>query len=176
MISMLTEIYCWIESRTGVSYDFNQELMEMSKDAIFFEPGEFKISYYQIRNELTECCFAIDEFRDQIPDDLPRYDELKRLFVGTVLSGITNIISGILDRLNIKELTFNSIGELDNTVNMLVSLCDMFRNNSIEDITNNMMFERLNGEYDNGLTDTFELVSSDITNMYYVYDSIVSDE
>ena len=77
---MLSEIYNWIESRTGVSYDFNTELVEMSKDVIFYEPEEFQIDYQQIKHELSQCCDAIDEFRDQIPDDLPRYNELKRLF------------------------------------------------------------------------------------------------
>lgn len=171
---MLAEIYSWIDSRTGVSYDFNQELTDMSNDVIFKSPEEFRIDYQQIRTELTECCVAIDEYRDQIPDDLPRYDELKRLFVGTVLSGVTSIINTIMDRLNIKLITFNTMGELDNTVNMLVNLCEMFRTNSLEDITNNMMFERLNGEFDNSYTDVLEIVPSDITNMYYVYDSIVS--
>lgn len=173
---MLSEIYNWIESRTGVSYDFNQELVEMGDDLIFFEPEEFKIDYQQIRTELTACCRAIDEFRDQIPDDLPRYDELKRLFVATVLNGVTTTIEGILTKMNIKLITFNNMGDLDNTVDMLVALCDMFRNNSLEDITNNLMFERLNGEYDNAFTDVLEIVPSDITNMYYVYDSIVSIE
>lgn len=173
---MLAEIYSWIESRTGVSYDFNQELVDMSKDVIFFEPEEFRIDYQQIRTELTECCVAIDEFRDQIPDDLPRYDELKRLFVGTVLNGVTTIVGSILERLNIKLITFNAMGELDTTVNMLVELCDMFKYNSLEDITNNMLFERLNGDFDNAFTDALEIVPSDITNMYYVYDSIVSGD
>ena len=40
---------------------------------------------------------------------------------------------------------------------------------------NNGLFDRLNAENDNAYTDMLEIVSSDITNMYYVYDSIVSE-
>ena len=98
---MMTEIYYWIESRTGVSYDFNQELIEMSKNVIFFEPEEFQIDYQQIKNELSDCCRAINEYRDQIPDDLPRHDEMKRLFVATVLDGVTTVVNDVLTKLNI---------------------------------------------------------------------------
>lgn len=171
---MLAEIYSWIDSRTGVSYDFNSELVDMSKDIIFIEPNEFLIDYQQIRTELTECCQAIDEYRDQIPDDLPRYDELKRLFVGTVLDGVTTVITDILNRMNIKNITFNTMYELDTTVTLLVELFTLFRYNSIETISNDAMFDKLNAEYDNAFTDILEIVSSDITNMYYTYDSIVS--
>lgn len=172
---MMTEIYYWIESRTGVSYDFNQELIEMSKNVIFFEPEEFQIDYQQIKNELSDCCRAINEYRDQIPDDLPRYDEMKRLFVATVLDGVTTVVNDVLSKLSIKNTTFNSMYELDNTVSLLCELCDLFRYNSLEDIMNNGLFDRLNAENDNAYTDMLEIVSSDITNMYYVYDSIVSE-
>jgi hypothetical protein len=147
----------------------------MSKDVIFFEPEEFQIDYQQIKNELSECCRAINEYRDQIPDDLPRYDEMKRLFVATVLDGVTTVVNDVLTKLNIKNTTFNSMYELDNTVSLLCELCDLFRYNSLEDIMNNGLFDRLNAENDNAYTDMLEIVSSDITNMYYVYDSIVSE-
>lgn len=173
---MLAEIYSWIDSRTGVSYDFNQELVEMKNNTIFFEPEEFQISYQQIKNELAECCDAIDMYRDEIPDDLPRYDELKRLFVGTVLDGVTNVINDVIIKLNIKNITFNSMYQLDTTVTLLCELCDLFKYNSLETITSELLFEKLNAENDNAYTDILEIVSSDITNMYYVYDSIVSSE
>jgi len=147
----------------------------MSKNVIFFEPEEFQIDYQQIKNELSDCCRAINEYRDQIPDDLPRYDEMKRLFVATVLDGVTTVVNDVLTKLNIKNTTFNSMYELDNTVSLLCELCDLFRYNSLEDIMNNGLFDRLNAENDNAYTDTLEIVSSDITNMYYVYDSIVSE-
>ena len=173
---MLSEIYVWLESRTGVSYDFNSELVDMSKDVIFYQPEEFQIDYQQIKHELSQCCDAIDEFRDQIPDDLPRYDELKRLFVGTVLDGVTKIVNEILIKFNIKMTTFNSMYMLDNVVTLMCELCDLFKYNSLEDITNNGLFDRLNASNDNMYTDILEIVSSDITNMYYVYDSIVNYE
>lgn len=169
---MLSEIYNWLESRTGVSYDFNQELVEMSKDVIFLEPEEFQIDYQQLRHELTECCLAIDKFRDEIPDDLPRYDELKRLFVGTVLHGVTSVINDIMDKMNIKRIDFNSIAILDNAVTLLCELCDLFKYNSLESIVNEHMFDSLNASNDNAYTDVFEIVSSDVTNMYYSVESI----
>ena len=169
---MLAEVYCWLESRTGVSYDFNQELVAMSKDVIFIDPGEFQIDYQQIRNELTQCCIAIDKFKDEIPDDLPRYDELKRLFVGTVLHGVTSIINDIMDKMNIKRIDFNSMAVLDNSVTLLCELCDLFRYNSLESIINEHMFDTLNATNENAYTDMFEIVSSDVANMYYTVDAI----
>lgn len=169
---MLSEIYSWLESRTGVSYDFNQELVAMRNDVIFLEPEEFQIDYQQIKHELSQCITAIEEYRDQIPDDLPRYDELKRMFVATVLHGVTDIINGIMDKMNIKRIDFNSMGVLDNAVTLLCELCDLFKYNSLESIVNDQLFDRLNASNDYAYTYLFEIVSSDIANMYYNVDSI----
>ena len=173
---MLSEIYNWIESRTGVSYDFNAELVEMSKDVIFTSPEEFQIDYQQIKYELSQCCQAIEFYRDEIPDDLPRHEELKRLFVATVLHGITDIMNSIMDKLNIKRVDFSSMSDLDNAVTLLVELCNMVKYNSLETIISEQLFDRMNAGYDNAFTNVFEIVSSDITNIYYAIDALIESE
>ena len=77
-----------------------------------------------------------------------------------------------MDKMNIKRIDFNSMAVLDNSVTLLCELCDLFRYNSLESIINEHMFDTLNATNENAYTDVFEIVSSDVANMYYTVDAI----
>lgn len=169
---MISEIYNWIESRSGVSYDFNQELYDIQGDTMIVSPYEFKFGYEVIILELHECVDIIDEYKDEIPDDLPEYDDLKLQFVATVLNGITNIINHVCDRLSIKRLDISTMNSLDMTVGSLCLLCEFLNENTNESIIKNHLFEKFDSDNDNIFTQTFEIVNSDITNMTFAVDTI----
>lgn len=169
---MLEYVYAWIESRTGVSYDFNQELASLAKGTLITSPMEFLSGYRQIINELTDCVDALNEYKDEIPEDLPDYKQLQELFAATVLDGVKSIIDSYMDKLSMRHVEINSMNELNETVEMLCALTNIFRYESPDEIIQNKTFEKLDDEYDNMFTDELNIVPSDMLNLATAIDAL----
>ena len=171
-MSMLEEVYNWIDSRTGVSYDFNQELTSMSKGLLINNPNEFRFSYIELINELNECMTAIKTYREEIPEDFPGYKKLQEMFAATVLDGLDRILHSYMDELNLKYVQISTIDELTATVESMCELINLFRINSVDDIIDKKLFEKLDNEFDNIFTDRYELITDDIMNLSVIIESL----
>ena len=72
---MLDEIYTWLESYAGVSYDFDESVQEIDASNAFIDPFNWKVSIEIILSQLDDACDIIDEFwKDIYKDGFPSSD------------------------------------------------------------------------------------------------------
>lgn len=170
---MLTEIYAFIEARCGVSYDFNQQLVEMKNNNIFADPNEFWINYVNIRDQLSQCLAVLKENKDELNEDLPTYEELVVLFTATIMNGITSTLNDTIAKLGISPVDFKTVDDLDIAVDSFTELCVALRDSSLEQFIENDSLNKLNVEFDNALYDIYQITSNDIPKMYDTYNAII---
>ena len=74
---MLEEIYLWLESRTGIPYNFEDDIKTLSSDIVAVDNATWTLTIYNIIGLTKDALDAVDEFDDQIPPDFPSARKIK---------------------------------------------------------------------------------------------------
>ena len=90
---MFDEIYTWLESYAGVSYDFDESIKEIDASNAFIDPFNWRVSIEIILNQLDDACDIIDMYWKAIPTALPPRDKMKRLLTQNTLQMIVTNMS-----------------------------------------------------------------------------------
>jgi hypothetical protein len=172
---MFQEAYTWLERYSGVSYDFREDISEISSNVIFIDPFEWMTSFNNILENLSNATDIIDEFGDYLPDELPNKSELKKLIVEDVISKLVNVVNNIKRKLNLEITDFGSYDQLVNQSIALNDLVTMIIQNTMEDIIKKDMFEKYEEENDNSWEDMLNIHKNDLSNMHFTVSSIRQD-
>lgn len=172
---MLQEIYMWLEQYSGVSYDFNEDISNITGNKAFIDPFEWHISIENILERLNDALSTIDKYHNLLTEDLPNRTDLKKYISGMVLNRILNVLNDIKLQLHIEQSEINSYDELIKQVMVITQLIDMMVDNTLEDIIKNNMFEKYDEENDNVLTDMLNMHKNDVPNIHFTVSSIRQD-
>lgn len=171
---MWQEIYTWIESYTGCTYDIDDSVEKITDQNFpFLYPFEWKLILEMFVDDLGEIYEVIDTYEENIPDTIPGADELKRMFSEKILGAILVSLNNVKRQLHIERVNITDHLELLKQVDIMYLLIQMLATNDMETIVSTKMFDRCNEECDNGFTDVFNIVSSDISTMHEVVTSII---
>lgn len=166
------EIYIWLESYAGVTFDFSDDFEIIKGDTIFIEPYLWIITINEILEHLEEAVGCIEKYGDDLPDDMPRKKDLKKFVTMSVLSSILTNLNSIKKKLNIEEVDINNFDTLIRHVETMHDLVVMLTENPIEDVLKNRMFEKHEEENDESFYELFEISKNDIPNMSFTVNSI----
>lgn len=174
---MWEEIYIWIESYAGCSYDVDKELEFIKdNDKPFTETIEWKLVNEQLIDQLSEIFDIINEYGSLIPDNLPDEDKMKQAFASKILLGMLEGINGVKRQLHIQQVDINDYNVLLKHVDVLFDLISMMKENNLDTIIEKGMFDKYNEENEDDFTDLLGLTSSDVSNIYYTIASVNEDD
>lgn len=162
---MLDEIYAWLESYAGVSYDFNEAITELSRTNACIDPFQWKISIETILDQLSQANDVIDEYKQSIPMELPNAKQIKRILTENMLSGVLNSIRAVFLQLNLDPPTIKTVDQLRDVVQTMYELLIIIVSYDINDILKRNLYEEHEENDDNSFANVIGVMKQDITSL-----------
>lgn len=175
---MWNEIHNFFEQFAGVSYDFSDDLRDISGDTIFIDPIRWRNTVVSIIDNLQDALTCIDDYGEYLGDDMPSKKGLKKIVASYVLTGLTDLLNSIKGKLNIEKTDISNFDSLEQQLIIISEMIDMFVNISLDEIISKNLFENNfveDDDDDNPLELFFGLHSNDVTNLSFTITSIRDD-
>lgn len=175
---MWEQIYNFFERYTGVSYDFSSDLQEIDGVVAYISPRIWAMKINMIMTNLNAALDCIDEFGDNLTDDMPSKSDLKKIVAQYVLRALKANLDSIKQSLHIDNTDISSFEEFEMQIELMKTLLVMLVENSLDDILSRDLFEtesREDEEDDNQFIEIFGLHKNDVPNLSMTVQSIRQD-
>ena len=170
---MLDEIYTWLESYAGVSYDFDEPIKEIDASNAFIDPFNWKASIEIILSQLDDACDVIDEYWRAIPENLPSRNKMKRILTQNTLQLIVTNIRAVCTQMNIDLMyEITTMDQLKETVEVISDLLDMMVNHDINEIIKQDLFTQHEEENDDSFMNYLGLSKQDMSQLSFNINAI----
>lgn len=165
---MLTPDMCnWFEQRTGIPYDFDDDIAEIGGDYAFANPTDWSNTLYIILDHMVDALEVIENHRYEIPDDMPQKDDFKKIVTESVIEGILKNLNDVKSKLNIDSKKIHDFATLQKHINGIAKFIELMSENELDEIMSKGMFERLDKSMGNVLTDDFEINRPDLSQIHF---------
>lgn len=173
---MWDEICVWIESYSGSTFSFNDEIQTLSNpNYVFTNTMEWKLTLSKMIDNLSDIYDIISEHADEIPDDLPDAEKMKRMFAETIIGAMLNSLNSTKQQLHIEVHNIAKHDVLVKEIETMYDLISMLSMNDKDTIINDRLFDKYNEENDDAFTNYFDIVSSDLSNMHDIVSSVIEE-
>lgn len=170
--TMEQEIYTWLESYSGVAYDFTEDFIDISKECAFVKTFAWYCGILNIEENLNLACETIDNYGHMLPDNLPDSESLKRLLISNVLNNIIANLNHVKQSLNIDISEINDAKTITSHLNGLRHIIDILSDNSLSDKELVNIFNDYDEDNDGLYTETFSISKEDLPNMQFTISDI----
>lgn len=172
---MWSELFIWLERYSGVSYDFSEDIASIKGDIAFIDTYEWFNVISNLFDNLSEAIDVVDEFGDNLTDELPNKKKVKNMLTSYVISNLLDNVNDIKRKLNIDIVDISNYDTLIQHINIIMELIQMLSENEMDDIFKQQLFEKHEEENGNTFTEILNIQKDDITNMYFTVSSIQQD-
>ncbi len=175
---MWNEIYNFFEQFSGVSYDFSEDLKDISGDAIFIDPIRWRNTVETIIDNLGDALDCIEEYGEYLGEDMPSKNNLKKIVATYVLNELTGLLNSIKGKLNIEKTDISNFDNLEQQLITMSEMIEMFVYISLDEIISKDLFKNNfveDEDDDNPLEVLFGLHQNDVTNLSFTVTSIRDD-
>ena len=172
---MWSELFIWLERYSGVSYDFSEDIASIKGDIAFIDTYEWFNVISNLFDNLSEAIDVVDEFGDNLTDELPNKKKVKNMLTSYVISNLLDNVNDIKRKLNIDIVDISNSDTLMQHINIIMELIQMLSENEMDDIFKQQLFEKHEEENGNTFTEILNIQKDDITNMYFTVSSIQQD-
>lgn len=172
---MWSELFIWLERYSGVSYDFSEDIASIKGDIAFIDTYEWFNVISNLFDNLSEAIDVVDEFGDNLTDELPNKKKVKNMLTSYVISNLLDNVNDIKRKLNIDIVDISNADTLIQHINIIMELIQMLSENEMDDIFKQQLFEKHEEENGNTFTEILNIQKDDITNMYFTVSSIRQD-
>ena len=162
---MLDEIYVWLESYCGASYDFDDALRELSETNACIDPFAWMISIDTIMDQLNEACDVVDQYKTAIPVGLPSAKKIKQTLAENMLTNIVQSVKTVFGQLNIDPPEIQTTDQLRETVYAMYEFLMMLISNTINDIIENNLYEDHEEEDDHTFENILGIMKQDVSSI-----------
>ena len=175
---MWEQIYDFFTRYSGVSYDFSSDIQGITGDVAFISPRIWSMKIELILKNLDNAIDVIDEFGDNLTDDMPSKSDLKKIVAQYVLRALLKNLNDIKQALHIDITDITGLEDYENQVELMATLLVMLVENSLDDILSKDLFEtesKDDEEDDNQFVEIFGLHKNDVPNLSMTVQSIRQD-
>ena len=172
---MWSELFIWLERYSGVSYDFSEDIASIKGNIAFIDTYEWFNVISNLFDNLSEAIDVVDEFGDNLTDELPNKKKVKNMLTSYVISNLLDNVNDIKRKLNIDIVDISNSDTLIQHINIIMELIQMLSENEMDDIFKQQLFEKHEEENGNTFTEILNIQKDDITNMYFTVSSIQQD-
>lgn len=167
------EIYTWLEQKSGVSYNFNEDIQEISGDVIFTDTFFWATKIDFILDDLDDALEVIDEHRREIIDTMPTYTHLKKGLINDTVTKITNVINSIKKTLGLEIIPIHDEEDILTNAITLRDLVSIMKSFSLEDIQKRNWFDTYNENFDEVLSELFNIHKNDLVDIHQTIETIM---
>ena len=128
---MWPQIYEFFTRYTGVSYDFTSDLQEIQDPLAYISPRIWAMKVNMIMTNLESALDCIDEFGDNLTDDMPSKSDLKKIVAQYVLRALIYNLNEIKRVLHIDNTDISSFEDFETQVELMKELLVMLVENRL---------------------------------------------
>ena len=175
---MWEQIYDFFNRYAGVSYDFSSDIQSITGVVPYISPRIWSVKIDLIMKNLEDALTCIDDYGDNLTDDLPSKSNLKKTISQYVLRALLKNLNDIKQTLNIENTDVSNLEDYENQVELMKELLLMLAENSLDDILSQNLFETIprdEEDDDNQFVEVFGLHKNDVPNMSMTVQSIRAD-
>lgn len=162
---MLDEIYTWMESYAGVSFDFDETMQDVGESVAIIEPFTWHAVVIIMLSHLDDACDIIDTYWRAIPEGLPSKNRMKRMITEHAFTLLIANIRNICNLLNLDIPEITSMEFLKKVIEALYDLLQMLTNNTIDDIISNHMYDDHEEANDDSFSSILSVMPEDMSQL-----------
>lgn len=163
----MDELYVWLESYGGTSYDLTSTIYSIETTLPFVSPFDWRTSIENVLDQMDEAVDIIEKYGKNLPDNLPSKQIAKRMFVMDVLSKLVENVRAVCREMGLDIDDITTIDKLRNVVLAMSELIDMFINNTIETIQKEDLFEKHEDDNDDSFQNILDVDERDLVQLSY---------
>jgi hypothetical protein len=166
-------IFNWLEQKSGVSYDLNEDISAISGDTAFTEPFFWQIKISFILEDMENAIETVEEYRSELTEDLPPREKLQKGIENEYVRKLTENINNVKRQLGMSITPINDAEDVLTNVGGLFELISTMKALPIDSLQTREWFDKFDEENDNILTDVLELHKNDLVDIHQTVETIV---
>lgn len=166
-------IFNWLEQKSGVSYDLNEDISAISGDTAFTEPFLWQIKISFILEDMESAIETVEEYRSELTEDLPPKEKLQKGIENEYVRKLTENINNVKRQLGMSITPINDAEDVLTNVGALFELISTMKALPIDSLQTREWFDKFDEENDNILTDVLELHKNDLVDIHQTVETIV---
>jgi hypothetical protein len=166
-------IFDWLEQKSGVSYDLNEDISAISGDTAFTEPFFWQIKISFILEDMENAIETVEEYRSELTEDLPPREKLQKGIENEYVRKLTENINNVKRQLGMSITPINDAEDVLTNVGGLFELISTMKALPIDSLQTREWFDKFDEENDNILTDVLELHKNDLVDIHQTVETIV---
>jgi hypothetical protein len=166
-------IFDWLEQKSGVSYDLNEDISAISGDTAFTEPFFWQIKISFILEDMESAIETVEEYRSELTEDLPPREKLQKGIENEYVRKLTENINNVKRQLGMSITPINDAEDVLTNVGGLFELISTMKALPIDSLQTREWFDKFDEENDNILTDVLELHKNDLVDIHQTVETIV---
>lgn len=172
---MLDEIYLWLESRTGIPYNFEDEIKELETDIIATDTATWSLSIYNIIGLTHDAVEAVNDYEDQIPPNFPSSRKIKGMIAENARITLRSVIKTAFQTLGLvvpDEIATSKLTDIRNMTAALNDLVNKLMEDTVDNINKTDWFDNYDENHNYIFTDDIGIAKQDLTNIQIAITSI----
>lgn len=166
-------IFNWLEQKSGVSYDLNEDISAISGDTAFTEPFFWQIKISFILEDMESAIETVEEYRSELTEDLPPREKLQKGIENEYVRKLTENINNVKRQLGMSITPINDAEDVLTNVGALFELISTMKALPIDSLQTREWFDKFDEENDNILTDVLELHKNDLVDIHQTVETII---
>lgn len=166
-------IFNWLEQKSGVSYDLNEDISAISGDTAFTEPFFWQIKISFILEDMENAIETVEEYRSELTEDLPPREKLQKGIENEYVRKLTENINNVKRQLGMSITPINDAEDVLTNVGALFELISTMKALPIDSLQTREWFDKFDEENDNILTDVLELHKNDLVDIHQTVETII---
>lgn len=159
------ELYVWLESYGGTSYDLTSTIYSIEATLPFVSPFDWRTSIDNVLDQMDDAVGIIEKYGKSLPDNLPSKQLVKRAYVMDVLSKLVENIRAAARELGLDLDDITSVDRLRNVVLTMSELIDMLINTDLEGLSR--AFEDHEDDNDDSFQEILDVDERDLAQLSY---------
>ena len=170
------KIYEWLEQKSGVSYDPNEDLGFIQGDTAFTDTFTWGLKITFILDDMASAIETVEEYRSELTEDLPPRDKLEKGIKEHIIRHLTENINSVKKQLG---MSITPIDDEEDVLTNAIAMRDLIMtlsSLSIEELQKRNWFDTYDEESDDALTEVLELHKNDLTDIHQTIETILESE
>ena len=166
-------IFNWLEQKSGVSYDLNDDLSAIGGDTAFLEPFFWQRKIAFILEDMDAAIETVEENRNELTEDLPPREKLQKGIENEYVRKLAENINAVKKQLGMSITPINDAEDVSINSAALYELISTLKAFDLGSLQTREWFDKYDEATDNALTEVLELHKNDLPDIHETIESIV---
>lgn len=167
------KVFSWLEQKTGVSYDLNEDISSIGGDIAFSQPFFWQMKISFILDDMDAAIEAVEDFHDELTEDLPSRSKLQKEIENEYIRKLAENVNNVKRQLGMSITQLNDGEDILMNVGGLFELISTMKVFPIDSLQTREWFDNYDEASENVLTDTLGLHKNDLVDIHQTIETII---